>query len=408
MKRLAGILVMAASLAACNLGSYDDAVDRFNAGRPPAPPPGGGDDGGGNDGGGTGFNPVFSEIQASVFTPNCATAGCHSGANPSASLNLEAANRHAMLVGVNALQDANVQRVNPGNPDSSYLITKLEGPGAAGQQMPPNNPMPQADIDVIRQWITDGAIDDTAQPSVPVRVSSLSPSPGATLDAAPASVIAGFDRDVDASTVNANTFILEASGGDGAFNNGNETQITAASITLASPRSAVFDLTGVALGDDTYQVTLEGTGASIIMDLDGNALDGEFTGGFPSGNGTEGGDFMARFTISTPVAIQPTLDSIQAIVFTPSCARSGCHDAVSERALLNLSDADTSLAQLVNIPATQNNAKLRVVPGDPDTSYLVEKLEGPGDTGQQMPPGGQLPQDQLTAIRTWITNGAQR
>ena len=117
---------------------------------------------------------------------------------------------------------------------------------------------------------------------------------------------------------------------------------------------------------------------------------------------------MARFTISTPVAIQPTLDSIQAIVFTPSCARSGCHDAVSERALLNLSDADTSLAQLVNIPATQNNAKLRVVPGDPDTSYLVEKLEGPGDTGQQMPPGGQLPQDQLTAIRTWITNGAQR
>ncbi|NIV17739.1 MAG: hypothetical protein GWN47_04860, partial [Woeseiaceae bacterium] len=207
---------------------------------------------------------------------------------------------------------------------------------------------------------------------------------------------------------NANTFILEASGGDGAFNDGNETQITATSITLASARSAVFDLTGVALGDDTYQVTLEGTGASIILDLDGNALDGEYTGAFPSGNGTAGGDFMARFTISTPVAIQPTLDSIQAVVFTPTCARSGCHDAVSERALLNLSDADTSLAQLRDVPATQNNAKLRVVPGDPNASYLVEKLEGPGDTGQQMPPGGQLPQDQLSAIRTWIANGAQR
>lgn len=403
MKKLVALLVMAASFAGCNLGSYDDAVDRFNAGRPapppppPPPPPSGG-----------GFNPVFSEVQSNVFTPSCATAGCHSGSSPAASLNLEAANSHAMLVGIAATQDSGVQRVNPGNPNLSYLITKLEGPGATGEQMPPGNPLPQADIDVIRQWITDGAIDDTVQPSVPIRVSSLSPAPGATLDAAPANVIAGFDRDVDASTVNANTFLLTASGGDGNFNSGNETQITAASITLANPQSAVFDLTGVALGDDTYQVTLEGTGASIIMDLDGNALDGEYSGSFPSGNGTEGGDFLARFTISTPVAIQPTLTSIQANVFTPSCATSNCHDPVGERALLVLSDAATSHLNLVNVPATQNNAKLRVNPGDPDTSYLVEKLLGPGDGAavRQMPPGGQLPQDQIDAIRQWITDGA--
>lgn len=403
MRKLIALFVLATGIAGCNLGSYDDAVDRFNAGQPPAPPPpptppptGGG------------FNPVFSEIQSNVFTPSCATAGCHSGASPAASLSLEAASSHAMLVGIAAVQDAGVERVTPGNPNASYLITKLEGPGAAGQQMPPNNPMAQADIDVIRQWIADGAVDDSVQPSLPVRVSSLSPAPGAALDTAPASIIAGFNREVDASTVNTNTFILTASGGDGAFNNGNETQITAASITLANPQSAVFDLTGVALSDDTYEVTLEGTGASIIMDLDGNALDGEYTGAFPSGNGSEGGDFMARFTISTPVAIQPTLDSIQAIVFTPSCATSGCHDPVGERALLVLSDADTSLANLLNVMATQNNAKLRVVAGDPDASYLVEKIESAGDVGVRMPPGRALPQDQIDAIRLWITNGAQR
>lgn len=404
MRKLLALFIMAASLAGCNLGSYDDAVDRFNAGNPPPPPPppppGGG--------GGGGFNPVFSEIQSSVFTPTCATTGCHSGGTPAGSLNLEAANSHAMLVGVNATQDASVQRVNPGNPNLSYLITKLEGAGASGVQMPPDNPLPQADIDVIRQWIMDGAVDDTVQPSVPVQVSSLSPAPGAALDAAPANVVAGFSRDVDASTVNANTFILTASGGDGAFNNGNETQITAASITLASPRSAVFDLSGVALADDTYEITLEGTGASVIMDLDGNALDGEYTGSFPSGNDAAGGDFLARFTISTPVPIQPTLSSIQENVFGPTCASSNCHDAVSNRALLDLSNAVTSYNQLINVPATQNNAKLRVVEGDPDSSYLVEKLEGPGDGGnvQQMPPGGALPQDQIDAIRLWITNGA--
>ena len=39
-----------------------------------------------------GFGPNFSEIQANVFTPDCATSGCHVGGNPSAGLNLEEAN----------------------------------------------------------------------------------------------------------------------------------------------------------------------------------------------------------------------------------------------------------------------------------------------------------------------------
>ena len=188
-----------------------------------------------------------------MFTPTCATAGCHSGANPSASLNLEDGMSYAMLVGVASTQQAGTDRVDPGNPNQSYLIEKLEGPGASGQQMPPGAPLAQAEIDVIRQWITEGAIDDTAAPpSFPVRVASLSPIPGANLDAAPARIIAGFDRDVVAATVNANTFILEASGGDGIFGDANAVQIMAASISLATPQSAVFDLSGVALGDDTY------------------------------------------------------------------------------------------------------------------------------------------------------------
>ncbi|MFQ5982916.1 MAG: hypothetical protein ACE5KS_06035, partial [Woeseiaceae bacterium] len=302
--------------------------------------------------------------------------------------------------------DAGIQRVNPGNPNNSYLIQKLEGTAATGGQMPPGGALPQSDINVIRQWITDGAIDDTAQASNPIRVSSLSPMPGAALNAAPTQIIAGFDREPDASTVNVNTFILEASGGDGSFVENNEVQIAAGtmgiSVPVANPQSAVFDLTGVALADDTYRVRLLGNGANIIMDLDGNALDGEFAGTFPSGDSTAGGDFEAQFTITTP-----TMDSIQANVFTPSC--SGCHSGGNPSGGLDLSDADTSHMQLFNMPSQQQAGATLVIPFDPDNSYLIQKLEGAvGIAGGQMPPGAPLPQPTIDDIRLWITNGAAR
>lgn len=320
-----------------------------------------------------------------------------------------------MLVGVASDQDAGVQRVNPGNPDISYLIQKLEGT-AGGAQMPPNNALPQADIDVIRQWIMDGAIDDRVQASDPVRVAALSPQPNAALTAQPAQIIAGFDRNVDASTINATTFLLVASGGDGSFGDGNETQIVAASITVpfANPASAVFDLSGVTLGDDTYRVSLLGDGASVILDLDANALDGENLGVFPSGNGAAGGDFNATFTVTTPIVLGPTLDQIQAIVFGPVC--SGCHSGPTGVALpagMDLSDADASYDALVGaggvgVPSIQQPTIMRVLPTDPDNSYLIQKLEGTAATGNVMPPSGMLPAATIAEIRQWISDGAQR
>ena len=52
-----------------------------------------------------------------------------------------------------------MDRVEPGDPDNSYLIRKLEGgPNINGQQMPFGGPpLDQAVIDDIRQWISDGA-----------------------------------------------------------------------------------------------------------------------------------------------------------------------------------------------------------------------------------------------------------
>jgi len=360
---------------------------------------------------GTTFGPNFSEIQANVFTPTCATTGCHFGAGAPQGLRLDEANSYGLLVGVASGEASSILRVAAGDPNNSYLIQKLEGTASVGARMPLNAPaLDRAAIDTIRQWITDGAIDDRAPSSGPIRVSSLSPLPDNMLTAAPSSVLAMFDRELDVSTVNAMTFVLEASGGDTTFGDGNETSITATSIATTAT-SATFDLSGVTLADDTYRVRLFGSGASIVMDLEANALDGEYSGTFPSGNGTAGGDFEVVFSISTP-ASGATLDDIQANVFTPTCSTSGCHTGPTGGGLpsgMDLSDADASFASLVGTSSIQQPSLSRVEAGDPDNSYLVQKVEGTAASGLRMPLGG-TPLDQATIddIRQWIFDGANR
>ena len=379
------------ALAACSGGS-----GTTTANPPPPPPPP------------ATINPVFSEIQASVFTPTCATSGCHQGAGAPQGLRLDDANSFALLVDVDSSQVSTIKRVAPGDPDNSYLIQKLEGTASVGQRMPLNgSPLPQATIGAIRQWITDGALDDRAPSAAPIRVTSLSPVPGASLTAAPTEVIAMFDRELDASTVNATTFLLTASGGDGAFGDANDVSITATAITTPAmtPMSATMDLSGLTLADDTYRVQLLGDGASIILDIDANALDGEFSGTFPSGDGTQGGDFEADFVVATPTS-SVTLAAIQASVFTPTCATSGCHSGASPPQGLNLEDGN-AFTNLVNVASSQVPSLSRVTPGDPDNSYLIQKLEGTAAVGNRMPLGGAaLDQAVIDDIRQWITDGA--
>lgn len=386
------LLLVTISATACNIGSYDDAVSRYNAGRPAppsSPPP-------------TGFGPNFSEIQANIFTPSCATSTCHSATTAAAGLVLDATNSYAMLVGIASLQDPGTQRVNPLNPDISYLIQKLEGPGVTGGQMPPGGSVATTDIAIVRQWITAGAIDDRVSSSTPIRVSSLSVALSSPITVVPTQIVAGFDRELDASTVNAATFILQTSGGAG---------ITAASVSVpgANPQSAVFNLAGVALANDTYTIRLLGSGGSTIMDLGANSLDGEFSGGFPSGNGAAGGDFVAQFTIATPVAIGPTLDQIQAAVFTPSCASSSCHSNGNQAAGLALGDADTSYLELVGQFSGQVVNQL-VEPNNSAASYLIHKLEGaPTIENARMPVGlPAISQPDIDIISQWIDAGALR
>jgi hypothetical protein len=301
-------------------------------------------------------------------------------------------------VNVASSQSSSFLRVEPGNPNDSYLIRKLEG--SAGTRMPLNGtPLPQATINVIRQWITDGAIDDRAPSPNPITVTSITP-PNGSGGAAPGSIVATFDRELDASTVNANTFLVDRSNGDGDFTDGDQITITAAAITTpsASPMSATFDLTGVALPDDTYRVRLLGSGPSVIMDIDSNALDGD-------GDGTQGGDFVSTFTITTPSS-GTTFADVQAVFDANNCTNAGCHSGGTPSAGLNL-EAGNSFANLVNVASSQVPALDLVEPNDPANSYLIQKLEGTAAVGFQMPLiGGPLPKSTIDDIREWISNGA--
>ncbi len=63
----------------------------------------------------------------------------------------------------------------------------------------------------------------------------------------------------------------------------------------------------------------------------------------------------------------------------------------------------------MEVPASQIFLRLRVDPGKPDDSYLVQKLRGSSSiNGGRMPLGAPpLAADEISGIVEWIENGAR-
>lgn len=105
-------------------------------------------------------------------------------------------------------------------------------------------------------------------------------------------------------------------------------------------------------------------------------------------------------------SLNATFDSIQANVFTPICT--ACHIGATAPHGLRL-DAANSYSLLVGIASAEVPALQRVRPGDPDNSYLIQKLEGSAAVGGRMPLGGPaLPAETVAYVRQWIRDGALR
>jgi len=159
--------------------------------------------------------------------------------------------------------------------------------------------------------------------------------------------------------------------------------IALGAVTIA-PYTTTWDTTTIA--DGTVAINAKAT------DVDGNV-------------GLAAADVVVS---NAPAPV--TQSQIQAAVFTPIC--SGCHNGSNPPGgalpgSQNLT-AGNSFASLVGVSSLEQPALRRVKPGDPNNSYLIQKLEGlAGISGSRMPLGGPfLDQATIDQIKSWIASGA--
>jgi hypothetical protein len=213
----------------------------------------------------------LQSIQDNVFTPICSK--CHIGASAPEGLQLDAAHSYNLLVGVPSVEQPTLLRVKPGDPDDSYMVHKIEGlAGISGGQMPlGETPLPQATINAIRQWITNGAPNvSAAAVSQAFAVQVTAPVDEAVVAAPLAQIVVAFTREADASLVNDTTVMLERIGAGAQAAVPETVPITAAiaannsSVLLIAPRAP--------LDGGVYRVTLRGTGGGALADMNASTL----------------------------------------------------------------------------------------------------------------------------------------
>jgi len=86
-----------------------------------------------------------------IFDAYCTS--CHPS---SGNLDLTSANSYNQLVNVNA-SNYSGKRVIPNDADNSVLYKKIDGSGTYGSNMPLGGNLSQNQIDLIKQWINEGA-----------------------------------------------------------------------------------------------------------------------------------------------------------------------------------------------------------------------------------------------------------
>jgi hypothetical protein len=232
----------------------------------------------------------FQSIQDNVFTPIC--SACHVGANAPQGLRLDAASSYALLVGVPSSESPSLLRIKPGDPDNSYLVQKIEGLAAVGARMPFGQaPLPQATINAIRQWVSDGAAPPVAvAPAAPLRVNTTAPLPMEVLSTSPAHIVISFSRELDVSLVNSTTVQLQRMSGAGAPQPGAGEPVNAvASVSPANP-STLLITPSQPLEAGQYQILLRGSGSAALADTDSHVLGAD---GFAGA----GADFTLMFAV---------------------------------------------------------------------------------------------------------------
>jgi len=109
---------------------------------------------------------LSKDVQPIFAAAKCAQSGCHAPLAPQVNLILDnAADSDLFLVNIASMEAPSLKRVVPFDSGRSYLMNKLLGTdssvGGPGTRMPLGLPaLPNSDIQIIRDWIDQGALDN--------------------------------------------------------------------------------------------------------------------------------------------------------------------------------------------------------------------------------------------------------
>jgi hypothetical protein len=112
--------------------------------------------------GGGGETATFTAVQQQIFSQSCAFSGCHGGDSPAEGMSLLAGDSFDNIVNVRSSQRGSLDRIEPSDPDNSYLYLKVIGDSSiSGSRMPRGGAaLSQHLIDLLRDWIERGAPND--------------------------------------------------------------------------------------------------------------------------------------------------------------------------------------------------------------------------------------------------------
>jgi hypothetical protein len=234
-------------------------------------------------GGSTALTADFQSIQDNLFTPICTR--CHIGASAPQGLQLDADHSYALLVGVPSTEQPSVLRVEAGDPDSSYIVRKLQGSsGISGERMPLGGPyLDQSTIDVIRQWITNGASKTATAMSIETAVKavqrftvkSTSPDNDSIVSTAVPQIVVAFNGDIDSTMLNSSTVTVVSI--DTIQYSGAPQALPVSIGVPAGNPAAILIKPRIPLANGIYRVTLRGSLANMGAAALGNDYSFTFT-----------------------------------------------------------------------------------------------------------------------------------
>lgn len=373
---------------------------------------------------------------------------CHGGDEPAGGLRLDTVQASIDgLLGPDGLGRRSTQvsdlRIRPGDPEASYLVEKIEAradePPRVGSAMPepPLEPLPARVIEDIRRWISDGA--RAANEDLP----PPPPPPAAPGRGFPATFFARMRLVLsDPALGDIESTLLDPPGAIPLRLIGPRLTVPAADFSTITIPGGPFGDVEVLVREDgagtfdretgevelvitLVQLAIEGTVETLlpVSLTTGTAAGGPFssigqpydpTGGtlrlvgvgrIPDSTAVIGGDPVLVELEGSVVPLVPDVPTL-ALEIQPilndSCALVNCH--VADGAAGLILEPGRSFRELVGVPSTQVDESL-VSPGEPESSYLLEKLLEPR-IGARMPIGNRLDPLEIEAIRQWIAGGA--